>query len=179
MYSGVTLASKYFRYLLTAANGKGHGVHSPFVFDFITHVLNDRRTFYAYAQLEELRHSLLADKRVLTIEDFGAGSNVHKSNRRKVSAIARSSLKPKKFGQLMFRMVDYYKANTIVELGTSLGITTGYLASGNLKGRVITFEGAKQVAAMAKMLFEMLSLPGIPLIEGIFADTIQAKLDKL
>ncbi|MCW3105652.1 MAG: class SAM-dependent methyltransferase, partial [Segetibacter sp.] len=140
MYSPFKLASKYLSYFLTASNGKGHGVHSPFVFDFITNVLNDHRTFYAYDELEKLRRSLLSNKTVLTIEDFGAGSAVHKSNERKVSDIARSSLKPKKFGQLMFRMVDYYKANTIVELGTSLGITTAYLASGNLKGQVYTFE---------------------------------------
>ncbi|MEJ7676871.1 MAG: hypothetical protein WKG06_03140 [Segetibacter sp.] len=53
----------------------------------------------------------------------------------------------------MFRIVNYYQANNIIELGTSLGITTSYLASANLKGNVYTFEGAKQVAAIAKQTF--------------------------
>ncbi|GEO08601.1 O-methyltransferase [Segetibacter aerophilus] len=179
MYSAVKLASKYLSYYLTASNGKGHGVHSPFVFDFITNVLNDRRTFYAYQELEELRHQLLADKRVLTIEDFGAGSAITKSKQRRISSIARSALKPKKYGQLMFRMVDYYKANTIVELGTSLGITTSYLASGNLKGKVYTFEGARQVAEVAKQNFTQLSLENIELIEGSFDDTLKPFLTKI
>lgn len=179
MYSPVKLAYKYVSYFLTASNGKGHGVHSPFVFDFITKVLNDSRTFYAYDELEKLRRSLLSNNAVLTIEDFGAGSTVHKSNRRKVSDIARSSLKPKKFGQLMFRMVDYYKANTIVELGTSLGITTGYLASGNLKARVYTFEGAKQVADVARQNFQKAGLNNIELIEGNFDNTLPPLLNKI
>src|SRR3954464_12108191 len=153
MYSPAKIALKYLTYLLTASNGRGHGIHSPFVFDFITSVLNDRRTFYAYQELEDARASLLTDTRVLTIEDFGAGSAIHKSNRRKIADIARSSLKPKKFSQLLFRLVNYYQASSILELGTSLGISTGYLASGNLKARVYTFEGAKQVAAVARQLF--------------------------
>jgi predicted O-methyltransferase YrrM len=179
MYSALTLASKYLSYYVTASNGAGHGVHSPFVFDFITNVLNDRRTFYAYQELEKLRHDLLADQTVLTIEDFGAGSAITKSNQRSVSDIARSALKAKKYGQLMFRMVDYYKANTIVELGTSLGITTGYLASGNLKGQVYTFEGARQVAEVAKQNFKQLSLENIALIEGNFDYTLKLFLTKI
>ena len=179
MYSTVKLAGKYLNYILTASNGKGHGVHSPFVFDFITHVLNDNRTFYAYKELEELRQELLSDETLLTIEDFGAGSTVQKSNERRVSSIARSSLKPKKFGQLMFRMVDYYKANTIIELGTSLGITTGYLASGNLKGNVYTFEGAKQVSQLASQNFEKLGLSNIQVIDGNFDDTLLLNLEKI
>ncbi|MEJ7676872.1 MAG: hypothetical protein WKG06_03145 [Segetibacter sp.] len=58
--------------------------------------MNDNRHFYAYDSIEQIRKSLLENHQVLTIEDFGAGSAVTKSNERKVSDIARSSLKPKK-----------------------------------------------------------------------------------
>nr|AIA18482.1 Methyltransferase domain protein [uncultured bacterium] len=179
MYSPFKIAFKYLTYLLTSSNGKGHGVHSPFVFDFITRVLNDRRTFYAYRDLEDSRQALLSDTTMLTIEDFGAGSAVHKDNRRKIADIARSSLKPKKFGQLLFRMVDYYKTFTSLELGTSLGISTGYLSSGNLNGHVYTFEGAKQVAAVARQVFKQLRLENIELIEGNFDETLQPVLEKI
>ncbi|MDB5249497.1 MAG: class SAM-dependent methyltransferase [Segetibacter sp.] len=179
MYSSVQLAFKYFKYFLAASNGKGHGVHSPFVFDFITKVMNDSRHFYAFETIEKQRRRLMHDNALLTIEDFGAGSTVTKSNQRKVSNIAKSALKPKKFGQLMFRMTDYYQANTIVELGTSLGITTAYLASGNLKANVYTFEGAKQVAQIARQNFEDLSLQNIQLLEGNFDETLQPLLNKI
>ena len=32
----------YFKYYFNASNGKGHGVHSPFVFSFIRSVLNNK-----------------------------------------------------------------------------------------------------------------------------------------
>lgn len=179
MYSPVQLAFKYAKYYITASNGKGHGVHSPFVFDFITNVINDRRHFYAYDSIEGCRQEILENEKVLSIEDFGAGSTLTKSNERKVKNIARSSLKPKKFGQLMFRMVNYFRSGTIAELGTSLGITTAYLAAGNFAADVYTFEGATQVAAIAKQNFKALSINNIQVIEGNFDDTLQQQLNKI
>jgi len=170
---------KFLTYYLTASNAKGHGIHSPFVFEFITKVMNDDRYFYAYDSMEQIRQSLLTNDKTLTIEDFGAGSVVSKSNQRKVRDIARAALKPKKFARLMFRIVNYYNANTIAELGTSLGITTGYLASGNLTGSVYTFEGATEVAAIAKQNFCDLGLQNIHVIEGNFDNTLQPCINKL
>lgn len=179
MYSAVRLGAKYLQYLLTASNAKGHGVHSPFVFDFITNVLNDDRQFYAYQTIEDVRKTLLSNAGFITIEDFGAGSTVSKSNKRKIGDIAGSALKPAKFGQLLFRMVNYYRANTIVELGTSLGISTAYLSSGNLLGMVHTCEGARQVAEIAKQTFNSLCLRNIRLTEGNFDVTLPILLLEL
>lgn len=170
---------QFLKYYLTASNGKGHGIHSPFVFDFIKKVMNDDRHFYAYDYIEQVRQDVLKNDKVLTITDYGAGSTVTKSNQRKVRDIARSALKPKKFAQLMFRIVDFYGANTIVELGTSLGITASYLASGNLQATVYTFEGATEVAAIAKENFNALSLNNIYVIEGNFDHTLQPALNKI
>nr|AIA19258.1 Methyltransferase domain protein [uncultured bacterium] len=179
MYSPFQLGLKYINYYLTASNGKGHGVHSPFVFDFIINVLNDKRSFYAYEQVERVRASLLRNDTTLQIQDFGAGSTVTKNNERKVSSIARSALKPKKFSQLMFRMVNYYHYNTMIELGTSLGVTSSYLASANLKGKLYTFEGAAEVANVAGKYFEKLQLKNIEVVLGNFDQTLQPVLDKL
>lgn len=170
---------KFLKYYLTASNPKGHGIHSPFVFDLITSVLNDDRHFYAYNDIEELRKSVLRNNKSLAITDYGAGSTVIKSNQRKVKDIARSALKPKKFAQLIFRIVNRYDANTIIELGTSLGITTSYLASGNLNATVYTFEGAPEIAAIAKQNFNYLHLKNIHLIEGNFDDTLSPHLNKI
>lgn len=178
-YHLINRGSWFLRYYLTASNGRGHGIHSPFVFEFITKVLNDDRHFYAYDTIEQIRQNVLKNDKELTITDFGAGSTVAKSNRRKVKDIARSALKPKKYGQLMFRIINYYRANTIAELGTSLGITASYLASANLMGTVYTFEGATEVAAIAKQNFNDLSLNNIHLIEGNFDDTLQRELNKI
>ena len=62
MYSPVQLGIKFAKYYLTADNGKGHGIHSPFTFDFVINVLNDNRTFYAYEAIEKLRLLLLQNE---------------------------------------------------------------------------------------------------------------------
>ena len=91
MFSKWQLAQKYLRYYLTSSNGKGHGIHSPFVFHFITKILNDTSFYPEYEKVENLRSRLLADKTELTIEDFGAGSVVNKTNKRTVAAIAKNA----------------------------------------------------------------------------------------
>src|ERR1700761_4603253 len=99
MYSSLKLAGKYLNYYLTAANGKGHGTHSPFVFDFITQVLKDRRRYPAYTQIEQLRRTLGRDPTMLGIEDMGAGSAYAATKTRSVASIARHAAKPPKLGQ--------------------------------------------------------------------------------
>jgi predicted O-methyltransferase YrrM len=164
---------------LTAANGKGHGIHSPFVFDFVKHVLNDKQSHSAYQPIESLRKKMLANSTVIDVEDFGAGSSVIKTNKRVVAAIAASSLKPKKYAQLLFRMVKYFKPETILELGTSFGITTAYLASANAASKVFTCEGSAAITSIAKQNFETLQLNNVQLTEGDFAKTLSPLLANL
>ncbi len=128
MFSRLRLAKKYLSYFITSQSGKGHGVHSPFVFDFIKNVLNDNIPYPEYDKIERERERLLADERIIEVEDFGAGSSSQK-NTRQVKQIARTSLKTKKYAQLLFRIAKYYKVSTVIELGTSLGITTSYLGA--------------------------------------------------
>ncbi|MES2848145.1 MAG: class I SAM-dependent methyltransferase [Bacteroidota bacterium] len=179
MYSSFQLAKKYLHYYLTASNGKGHGVHSPFVFDFIKNVLRDKKSYDCYAAIEKQRQKLLQNDEMIEVEDFGAGSAVMKSNKRVVKNIAAASLKPKKFAQLLFRMVQYYKPATVVELGTSLGITTSYLASGNKNATVYTCEGSGTIASIAKNNFDGLQIKNIELTEGDFAKTLSPLLNTI
>ncbi len=178
LFSKFQLAKKFLHYYLTASNGKGHGVHSPFVFEFINNVLKDKKQYDCYAAIEKQRRQLLQDRAVIEIEDFGAGSAVMKSNKRVVKDIAASSLKPKKFAQLLFRTVQYYQPATIVELGTSLGITTAYFAKGNSAGKVFTCEGSSAIASIAQKNFKQLQIKNIQLTLGDFAKTFQPLLNE-
>lgn len=179
MYSKPRLAFKYLHYLLTASNGKGHGVHSPFVFNFIRFVLNDENQYYAYDSIESLRKKLLSDEQLIQVLDLGAGSSNTSSNERKLKDIARWTLKPAKYAQLLFRLINYYQPKNTLELGTSLGITTAYLAAANKSRGVYTLEGAPAIAAIAKQHFNQLYLTNIEQITGNFNDTLQPLLKRL
>ena len=178
MYSKWQLATKYLSYYLTASNGKGHGMHSPFVFHFITNVLNNKQHYSEYDKVEELRRCMLKDQTVLTIEDFGAGSAISKTNQRTVATIAKNSAKPKKFGQLLFRIAREYQPQTILELGTSLGITTSYLALAKPDAIIITFEGASEVADVANKNFQSLGFQNISIEKGNFDNTLSSVIRK-
>ncbi len=179
MYPNFKLAIKYLRYYLTSSNGKGHGVHSPFVFDFITQVLTSKKHYYAYETVEALREKLKLDKKVLLINDLGAGSLVSGGNQRSIASIANAAAKPKKYGQLLFRIANYYQPTIILELGTSLGITTSYLALGNQQANVVTLEGSLSIAEKALENFKTLELKNTRLVQGNFDDTLEKVLAAL
>lgn len=179
MFSKFTLGKKYLQYLNRAENSKGHGVHSPFVYRFIKEILNDQENYGCYAQVEVLRRVLLRDDRVIEVEDFGAGSRVNPTSQRKIADIARSALKSKKFGRLLFRMVQQYQPQTILELGTCFGVTTAYLSNGNKKADVYTMEGAGAIADVARHNFSELSLDHVQLIQGNFDDSLPALIAQL
>ncbi len=170
---------KYLHYFLTAQNGRGHGIHSPFVFDFVTLVLNDKGEYYCYEVLEAAREGIRRNHAEIEVVDLGAGSRKGTASLRKISDIAKHSLKPTPYSRLLFRMANYFKSRNILELGTSLGITTSYLAQADYAAQVITLEGVPDIAAQAKKQFSTLGLQNIELIEGNFDDTLQQALNRL
>ena len=147
-------------------------MHSPFVFDFILHVLNDKRGCKFPQEIENLRTELLKDGTLLTIQDLGAGSRVQSSKQRTVRSLARNAVKPKKYSQLLFRLIKHFQPNNIIELGTSLGITTAYFSKANPLALISTIEGSETVAEIAKRNFQKLGLLNIQSHVGNFDDLL-------
>lgn len=146
MYSSFEYQLRYLRYYCTAANGKGHGVHSPFVFDFIENVLNDDRVFYAFPAIEKLRQRILS-------APGAAGQNA-------------SILQPIRQDQFLFRMINYYGPLHVLETNTSAGITTAYLSMANPSAHITTLEKNTMLAATAAEHFRELHLSNISQLTG-------------
>jgi predicted O-methyltransferase YrrM len=172
MYSSLTLLKKYFQYLIKASNGKGHGVHSPFVYTFIREVLNKKANHPLTAFIENRRKQLLANNTMIQVWDRGAGSRQTTSTQRSIRSIAKAALKPKKYSQLLHKIIAYYQPSQILEMGTSLGITTCYLAAANSNASIVTMEGAPSVAAVAKDTFQEIGLHNIEIMEGDFEQSL-------
>ena len=154
-------------------------MHSPFVFDFYNECLKNKSQFYIFNQIEIERKKLLQNNSVIEIKDFGAGSTVNTSNKRKISDIAKNSLKEEFLGKQLFRIINYLKPNSILEIGTSLGITTSYLASINQKTPVTTLEGCKNTSKIALNTFQNLKLKNTTLALGEFSKTLPPIIDKI
>jgi predicted O-methyltransferase YrrM len=177
MYTHFQLAKKYLKYYLKSSNSIGHGVHSPFVFEFIKFVLNDKKKYDIYSTVEKQRQILLTDKTIINVEDFGAGSTVIKTKQRVVKDIAASSLKPKKYSQLLFRMIQFYNKKSVLELGTSFGITTSYIAAAKNNPTVTSMEGSQSIANIAQQNFDALQLKNVNIIRGDFKKTLSPFLE--
>ena len=145
---------KYLQNKLFARHTFGYGVHSPFVFHFTKFIIYEKNPFYVFSEIELMRELLKKDDRIISVTDFGMG----KSGERKIKNIAAKSLKPKKYGQLLYRIVNFCKPETILELGTSLGVTTAYLASAKSDVRCITMEGCSEIARVARENLDCLNV---------------------
>ena len=151
-------------------------IHSPLVFDFICNVLEEDKWYYAFDDLEKVRTVLLKNEQLLEITDFGAGSQVLKTHKRKIKDIAANSLSARYFCQILFSLVHWLKPPAVLELGTSLGLSTLYLAKPNKKSKITTIEGCKQIADKAEPLFRLFHADNIQLVNGNFDDVLEKTL---
>ncbi len=156
----------YLNFLLKSTNE--HGVHSPFVYDLITKCFYNKKKLPAYTFLNRYRNELLENNETIEVTDFGAGSRVFKNNTRKITAIAKNAGITKKRAQLLLRLTDYFKPNTVLELGTSLGLATTAIALGNSNTKITTVEGCPKTHEFSKQQFEQHHLENICAINANF-----------
>lgn len=171
------MISDYLKYLFQSGNE--HSLHSPFLFDFYTKVVKDKQPLPDYAAIEELRKELLKNERAIAITDFGAGSKRTSANERKIKDIARNSQKSPKLAQLFYRIVRHYQYKHIFDLGTSLGLTTAYLAKANPSAQILTFEGCPETAAIATENFKKLHLTNLEIVVGNLDKTLEKELKQV
>ncbi|MES2806265.1 MAG: class I SAM-dependent methyltransferase [Bacteroidota bacterium] len=146
----------YLQFLWHSKNE--HAVHSPFVFNLLTKYFYDKKSKPEYAILKKYRNSLLANNNTIEVTDFGAGSKVFKSNTRVISKIAKTAGISPKRAELLFRITNYLQPDTILEIGTSLGLATSALSLGSrsvgIKAKIITLEGCPETAKQAQLQFQ-------------------------
>jgi hypothetical protein len=79
MYNFYQLSWKFISYWLKAFNGRGHGIHSPFVYDFVVNVLRGKHSdLPAFRKIESIRKKLRRNNESISILDLGAGSTLNK-----------------------------------------------------------------------------------------------------
>ncbi|MBX2979946.1 MAG: class I SAM-dependent methyltransferase [Flavobacteriales bacterium] len=156
-----------------------HGVHSPFVYELIERVLRPAPEMPEMAAIEALREQMLRSERTIRVNDLGAGSRVFDLPVRRVSEIARTALKPARHARVLFHLARYFNAREVLELGTSFGISTLYLANGADEGRVTTIEGCPQTHRIATDNFEALKQRNIKAVLGSFRQRLPEVLADL
>lgn len=169
------MITAYFKYLLSSGNE--HSIHSPFLFELYTQVIKDKSEKHPdYPGLKSLREELLASNEQIEILDLGAGSRINRSNLRKIKTIAKNAEKPEKFGKLFHRLIRHFQPESILELGTSLGLTTLFMAKAKPESEIVSFEGCPETAKIAERNFKISGAKNIKVVLGNIDKTLPETL---
>jgi predicted O-methyltransferase YrrM len=159
----------YIKYWLLSVDE--HSLHSPFLYKFYSEIIQDKSK-KPDQNIEAIRNQLLKDETILHIEEMGAGSRVSSSNSRKLKQIAKHASTPLSFSLLLAKIIKQHEFDNIVELGTSLGSNTAYLALARPNVKVTTFEGSESIAKKAQQHFSQLNLTNIEVVIGNIDETL-------
>ena len=99
---------QYLRHLIHIRYRHGHGIHSPYLFEFINGVLFNAEGMEPPSELPAR----------------------HRELRSEHPFVKRSSVSLK-YGALLYRISRWFGPEMIIELGTGMGISAAYLASGS------------------------------------------------
>jgi predicted O-methyltransferase YrrM len=150
-------------------------VHSPFTFHTLNYVIFERKPYYNFSAIENLRKQLLNNKTTLNLHALG-------TSQAKTTTIAQElkrSAKSPRLAQLLQRLCASNKSHYIIELGTNLGISTAYLASNKSKSQVYTLEGQPELCRIAHDNFQKLNLHNINIIEGNIDNTLPQLIQQI
>ncbi len=161
---------KYFLNYQYRAKTKYY-LHSPFVYQFYLNVLEGDVNSDLQA-ITKLRKELSRNKTEIKITDFGTGNNRSKT----ISALEQEVAIRPKYGRLLYRLVKYFKPKQILELGTSIGLSSTYMALAGSQIEVTSLEGADKLIEVAKDNYHKLGLSNIKTITGSFEETLPSYL---
>jgi len=150
---------------------KGHSIHSPFVYGFVEDVIYGKDRF-DYSGLNDLRQKLSKDHTVISVRDPGAGSKTGLEKERNISQITTHTAIKTKYGRLLTRLAHWHAPDTIIELGTGIGLSTVYLAIGGRSSNIMTIEGIEEIAVMAKNTVSTMKLTNVEIHQGLFSEKL-------
>ena len=126
---------------------KGHGVHSPFVYNLITKVIEENLYFYAFDEIERFRKKVLSQKNDLSI-------------------LTAKETQSREYGALLFRIVNFFKCQMVLQIGSSTGIMSLYLTMASKHCNCFALEERPNILKTVKKFVLAHNLEKLHFIEG-------------
>ena len=161
----------YIRFLFKSTNQ--HGVHSPFVYDLVTKCFYDKTKYAEYEKLGTYRRSLLKNTDLIAVTDLGVGSQVMRTNDRKVSDMAKNAGTTPTRAKLLYRLMKYLNIEKTLELGTSMGIGTYTMCLANPDGTVTSIEGCPNISNFSGRFLQNQGVKNFDLLIGDFGQILK------
>lgn len=147
-----------------------NNVHSPFVFELLTTVWNRPLAGDFVNRIEKLRGNLAASSANIYVEDYGA---MKRNGERKLRDIARNALMPYPQVKALSQLTKFMRHHSILELGTSLGITAAYFALSNPDAQITSIEGSPEIAKKAKENLSALGVNNAKVVSDQFDNALE------
>lgn len=135
----------------------------------------DRRPNKLEPWIEKQRAKLLENDSLIVDGSLGPGGPYDEGAT--IANICRTSTSSASTARYLYSLAAEYGANTVLELGTNLGISAAYLAAAG--GRVTTLEASAYRIRIAKNLHAAVGLDNIEYVHGLFSETLDETLKGL
>jgi predicted O-methyltransferase YrrM len=156
-------ALRFYRRAVT-----GNHLHAPVAYSLWEALCNDKRWYYAFSEVETLRDELSHNHHSIDILDLGAGSRTGLSAQRKISDLVKNAAITSRDGRRLFRLVQWFQPKGMIELGTSLGISTLYQAHAARYTPFWSLEGCPETARLANKYLRRFDVPQVQLVQASF-----------
>ncbi len=152
-----------------------HSLQSPFIYKLYSHCISHGGALDAPVEIEHLREELQRSESEVQVVDPGAGSRTAKGMNRRVSEIAKTGISPQKTCRLLGNLVQFFRPQKILELGTSLGLSAMCLGY-DRQTPVITIEAVESLCDVAEAHFKRFGYQNITLVRGPIDEQLPALL---
>ncbi len=136
-----------FRLIQRIRHAYGFSVHSPFAFDLILNIIRSQYSFYIYEE-----------------------------NRREIEKIGLMKETDFKYAELLFRLLNKFKAKDILEIGSGFGINTLYIGAHSKQTSVHCVEIDRVKRNISQQLFvnkiRNIMFIDLPINENSFFDAV-------
>ncbi len=170
--------SSYIRYIFKSKSR--YIIHSPFAYKLINEVFLDNSSNSDIDILDSFRKQLFKRSTLIETTDLGAGAGkkTYITIVTPLGKIARQRSLDNKSLNLLYKITRYFKPASILEFGTSAGISASYIGKASDFKKFVTMEGCAVLASHAKNYFDSLNLSKIELRVGNFDDILDKTLSE-
>jgi predicted O-methyltransferase YrrM len=168
---------KYLNYQLTSYTE--HDLHSPFMYNFYIELIENKNPFGDFEDLNSIRIQLQNNTTEIEITDLGAGSKKLNSTKRQIKKIARYGIAQQKQAEFLYKLLNKFNPKNVIELGTSIGLTSLYLSKAVPQSTIYTIEGCPNLYEFSNALFKSAQTKNIKPILGNFNQQLPKLLSEI